>query len=211
MKTMNLARLMTFLVFGMMQTMIAMAAETKDPQQVIRESTDRVLATIEKQKASNGGKVADGMAEELLDVLEPVVDFAAIARGVMGSHAKLATPEQTQKFETVFKDSMAQLYAKSFEALEVEKVTILDPAPDFDPARGRATVQAEATTTDGKVFSLSYSMRSDAQHGWRVRNIIVDGINLGLTYLNQFDGAMKRYGNDIGKVISTWTAEMESK
>ncbi|MFN2288109.1 MAG: ABC transporter substrate-binding protein [Chromatocurvus sp.] len=43
--------------------------------------------------------------------------------------------------------------------------------------------------------SLSYSMRRDDQGGWVVRNIVVNGINPGLTYMNQFDGAMSRYGS----------------
>jgi len=38
-------------------------------------------------------------------------------------------------------------------------------------------------------------MRRDDQGGWVVRNIVVNGINLGLTYMNQFDGAMSRYGS----------------
>ena len=52
-------------------------------------------------------------------------------------------------------------------------------------------------------------MRANTSGAWKVRNIIVDGINLGLTYRNQFDGAMSRHGNDIEKVIGNWSEEVE--
>ena len=42
---------------------------------------------------------------------------------------------------------------------------------------------------------------------WRVRNVIVNGINLGLTYRNQFAEALRSPANkgDIDKVIAGWT------
>jgi phospholipid transport system substrate-binding protein len=42
---------------------------------------------------------------------------------------------------------------------------------------------------------------------WRVRNIIVNGVNMGLTYRNQFAGAMKDpvNGGSLDKVIDGWS------
>jgi len=59
------------------------------------------------------------------------------------------------------------------------------------------------TTQEGKSFKLTYSM-AKKESGWQVRNIIVDGINMGLTYRSQFDSSMISNDNNIDAVIDTW-------
>ncbi|PPR13724.1 MAG: hypothetical protein CFH43_01071, partial [Proteobacteria bacterium] len=56
-----------------------------------------------------------------------------------------------------------------------------------------------------------YSMRKNKEGQWQARNMIVDGINLGLTYLNQFDSAMNRYERNIDKVISSWQTDLDNE
>lgn len=190
---------------------VAVADANKGPREVIQESTDRVLQTVERQKEESGDKATRAMAEELLQFLEPAVDFDSIARAVMGKHRKAASEEQVERFISVFKDSLSQLYMKSFQSLEVKEVEVLELPEDFNPDQAtKASVQMRATAESGDSFDLVYSMRKDDQGQWVVRNIIVDGINLGLTYMNQFDGAVKRHGSVDG-AIASWPEEMESE
>lgn len=202
----------TMILLLSLVTLYAVAAGTgKDPREVIQESTDRVLQTVERQKEKSEDRVTRAMAEELLQVLEPAVDFNSIARGVMGKHRRGASEQQVERFVAVFKDSLSQLYMRSFQSLEVKKVEVLPLPEDFDPERAdKATVQMLATTEGGESFNISYSMRTNEQGRWVVRNIIADGINMGLTYMNQFDGAVKRHGNIEG-AIASWPKEMENE
>jgi len=187
------------------------ADSAKGPRAVIQESTDRVLELVERQKQESDSQATPEMAAELLRVLEPVVDFDSIARGVMGKHRQAASTQQVEEFVEVFKDSLSQLYMRSFQSLEVKAVEVMELPKDFDPQTAfKATVQMQATIDSGENFGISYSMRKDDNDQWVVRNIIVDGINLGLTYMNQFDGAVKRHGS-IDKAIASWPEEMESE
>ena len=152
--------------------------------------------------------MTDPMVQALIVVLEPVVDFPAIARAVMGKHAKTASDEQVERFTRTFKGTLITLYMKGFITFEVEEITVLDPAPDFDPDSNRTSVRMKAVGTDGTSYAISYSMRANDRGEWKVRNVIIEGINVGLTFLNQFDGAMAHHNNDIEKVINNWSAEM---
>jgi len=38
-----------------------------------------------------------------------------------------------------------------------------------------------------------------------LRNVIIEGLNLGLIYQNQFTTAVATYDGDIDKVIDNWT------
>ena len=76
--------------------------------------------------------------------------------------------------------------------------------PLQDP--NRANVKQEIRLASGEVYPVIYSMFRSEDGAWRMRNIIVNGVNMGLTYRNQFSSAATdaRYGGDMDKVIDGW-------
>ncbi len=64
------------------------------------------------------------------------------------------------------------------------------------------------TTSSDHTFTLVYNM-SRVDGAWLVRNIIVDGINLGLSYRSQFKSMMSEPDITLDKVIATWSVDME--
>ncbi|TCO77870.1 MlaC/ttg2D family ABC transporter substrate-binding protein [Chromatocurvus halotolerans] len=185
--------------------------ENNNPAVLIEQSTDRVLQVLESHTETGEAVSVSALADELLSTLEAVVDFESIARGVMGKHAGAASDKQVQEFASVFRESLVSLYARSFRTFEIKEARVLDMPVDFDAeTAAKATVRMQATTADGESYSLSYAMRRDDERRWVVRNIVVDGINLGLTYMNQFDGAMSRYGS-VDTVIARWPEEMREQ
>lgn len=199
----------TFFLFCSMVALPAMATAQQGPHDLIREASVVLLDTVEDLKDQYGEQLSDPMVDRMIDALQPIVDFSSIARSVTGNHRSSVNEAQLGQFTQVFTRSLVSLYLNSFLTLSVSGVEVLDPPAGFDPASGRASVQMRATTAGGEQYALTYSMRTDNEGSWKVRNIIVDGINLGLTYLNQFDGAMNRHGNDVDQVIANWSAEIE--
>jgi phospholipid transport system substrate-binding protein len=49
--------------------------------------------------------------------------------------------------------------------------------------------------------------------GWRMRNIIVNGVNMGLTYRNQFASAAQNpeYGGNLDQIIDAWAGLLEEE
>ena len=56
-----------------------------------------------------------------------------------------------------------------------------------------------------KPYEVIYTLRRDAQGDWKLRNVIIEGLNLGRIYQNQFRTAVATYDGDIEKVIDNWT------
>ncbi|MFG1490532.1 ABC transporter substrate-binding protein, partial [Oceanospirillum sp. HFRX-1_2] len=103
----------------------------------------------------------------------------------------------------VFKSSMIRTYAKGLLAFSNEEIRVLDPkAPSRDPDRD--TVEMEVIAVDGTVYPIIYSMRKGKDEQWRITNVTVNGINLGLTFRNQFDSAMQAHNRDFDYVIENW-------
>jgi phospholipid transport system substrate-binding protein len=171
-------------------------------EQLVDETSQTILQLVRDGRGNfeENPQVLYGQIDE---VLEQVIDYPYIARGVMGSFYKQATPEQYMAFTAKFKSSIVQIVTSAIVHLEAKSISVL---PLTQPPSSRARVTMEVTTANDKSFSLVYNMVL-AEDKWRVRNIIIDGINIGLTYRNQFKSMMGEAKNDIDVVISNWSAE----
>lgn len=179
-----------------------------NPRDIIQASTTEVLDVIKEHQTLDEGQMTQEMADDLFQVLEPIVDFDAIARGVMGKHGKAATQEQKQAFSEAFKRSLSKLYMKSFQTFEVKSIEVQPLPADFNPQRDNRTyIKMKAEAGNNRIYSIDYALgRKDSSQAWQVHNIILDGVNLGMVYMNQFDGAVSRHGS-VEAAINNWSAD----
>ena len=148
--------------------------------------------------------------DEIQDLLDPVIDFERIARRVMAKYYKSATVDQREKFVEVFKESLLKIYAKGLLEFDNQKVVVLDPPKNAEKRGDKQKVDIEVRDQGGAIFPISYSMYLDKTNAWKMENVIVNGINIGLTYRNQFSRLMKENKNDIDLVITDWTSKVNS-
>jgi len=59
-------------------------------------------------------------------------------------------------------------------------------------------------TAEGARFENSFSIAADSVK-WQVRNLIFSGVNLGLTYRNQFSELIRTRDGNIDAVIKDWS------
>ena len=180
------------------------------PVEMVRETSDEVLALIE-QARGYAEENPEQFYREVEALLSPVVDFDSFARSVMAVHYRKATPEQRERFAQTFKWGLVRTYALALTEFENGEVVVVPPdRPPRNP--DRQTVKMEIRTESGDVYPVLYSLAKD-DGGWQVRNLIVNGVNMGLTYRNQFNSAMNdpRYGGDLDKVIDDWGELLEEE
>lgn len=181
------------------------AAPERSPDEVIRGSIDELMGQIEGRR----DHFADNMDElEALvdDSLDDIADFRYIGASVMGRYFRNATPQQRSRFVDTFRRTLIDTYAKGLVTFDYDQLRVLDTQ---QPSRheDQASVAMEVVATDGTVYPVSYTLRlSDGQ--WKVVNVIVNGINLGLTFRNQFEQAMREHGRDYDAVIDAWAPEL---
>lgn len=135
-------------------------------------------------------------------VLNPVVDFDFIARGVMGRYAKQATATQRSRFTSTFRRDLVATFARgvaNFGDLDVKVVN-----PGTLPSGNRVNVLQEVRSEEGTT-KVSYTLVRNRSGQWKLINVILNGVNLGKTFRSQFAQSMQTYG-DIDKVISNWSA-----
>jgi phospholipid transport system substrate-binding protein len=175
------------------------------PHDVIRKTGDDLLAVIEEGKGYFDND-PERFYTAVQGVLDPVIDFDSFSRGVMAVHYRKATPAQRTRFRDSFKNGLVRTYGKALLNYGDEKIEVL-PADRPPPKPDRESVTMNVWS-EGKVYPVIYSMARDASGRWRMRNIIINGINMGLTYRNQFASAMKspQSRGDLDKVIDEWSS-----
>lgn len=183
------------------------------PHQLVEEVTDKLLGDIARYRdalnSASGEKEKTALMNEfftqLNTTLQPAVDFNWIALNVMGKHRSNATPAQVERFTQAFTQGLVETYGRGLLSYSNQKIVVI---PSTEPVgdKRRITVQQEIQGADAK-YPLLYSMGRNRNGDWKVVNVIINGINLGNTFRNQFDQAYSQHGGDIDKVIATWAAQ----
>lgn len=183
----------------------AVAQPTQSPEQLIRNSIEALMTRIEGREDYFAEHVEE--LERIVDEsLEGVADFRYIGASVMGRYFSNATPQQRSRFVDTFRQTLINTYAKGLITFDYREIRVLDnqQAPRYED---QASVDMEIVAKDGTVYPVSYTLRLDDGQ-WKVVNVIVNGINLGLTFRNQFDQAMRDHNRDYDAVIESWAPEL---
>ncbi len=161
---------------------------------------DRTAAQL-IEAVQSSSTAPDSLVAEMGAVLDPVVDFTGIARGVMGkNHYGAATDDQRARFAGVFRDSLVDTLAQALSVFG--DVTTNVKAGKGDGVK-RQSVLVNARTPDGNSFDVVFAMGTVGAE-WKVKNLTFDGVNMGLSFRNQFAASMTQRGNDIDAVIDNW-------
>ena len=138
--------------------------------------------------------------------LQPLVDFKRISRNVMGRYYKDANKEQIEKFNKVFKVSLLETYSKTLAEFKDEEILVSSEVKK-SPKGNREKVSLQIVTST-KVYPAIYDMYLNKQGQWKLINIVINGVNLGLTFRNQFYSLMEKEGNNLDVVIERWVTSI---
>ena len=182
----------------------ALAQQT--PEQLIRDSVDELVSEIDGRKDyfTQHPNELEALVDESL---AEIADFRYIGASVMGRYFRNATPEQRTRFAEVFRQTLVDTYAKGLVSFDYRELRVL--GGNAGRYEGQASVEMEVVASDGQVYPVSYTLRQD-EGQWKVVNVLVNGINLGLTFRNQFDQSMRDYNRDYDAVIANWSPEVGS-
>lgn len=170
------------------------------PHQTIQETTDNVLLLL--KTGIDPVTQSDEFIEKLSALLDPVVAFDYIAKGVMGVYAEGASDDQIKQFAESFKKGLVNTYGQGIANFQDLEVVVL-PADEPIGDRRRAQVIQEVRSASG-ITKISYSMAKNRQGQWKMLNLILSGINFGQTFRGQFAAAVERNQGDVEKTIQEW-------
>jgi phospholipid transport system substrate-binding protein len=180
--------LFSLLVFAV----LPVSAQELGPEELVKKITAEVLEAVksDKELAAGDRQKAIKLAEEKI---LPHVDFEEATRLAVGRGWAQASPEQKKKLTSEFRNMLVRTYSNAIGTYQGQTMKV-QPVR-MKPGDTEATVHNQFIRPGGKPVLLDYSMRK-TDKGWKIYDIVVEGVSLVLTYRSEFDAIVKQDGVD---------------
>lgn len=171
---------------------LAAAATDTPPDALVRKSIDEVLAVIKTDKdlqSGNQRKILDLVEEKVL----PHFDFTRMTRLAVGRSWSQASEAQKESLIREFRTLLVRTYSTSLSQYRNQTI-------DVKPAKLAAgdketVVKTLVNQPGGQPIPIDYSMEK-SDKGWRVYDVVVDGVSLVTTYRSTFNDQIQKGGID---------------
>lgn len=144
--------------------------------------------------------------QKIKDIFEPMIDFRRVAASVMGKkYYLLASQGERSEFVLIFKDSLLDTYAETLAQWGDSTITTKFPDNKSNIYEKNVEVKQVLNTGSSK-YPISYKLRRN-EEGWKIVNIIINGVNLGLTFRNQFQALAVTHDENIDLTLQNWVSD----
>ena len=144
--------------------------------------------------------------QKIKDIFEPMIDFRRVAASVMGKkYYLLASQDERAEFVLIFKDSLLDTYAETLAQWGDSTITTKFPDSKSNIYEKNVEVKQVLNTGSSK-YPISYKLRRN-EEGWKIVNIIINGVNLGLTFRNQFQALAVTHDENIDLTLQNWVSD----
>ncbi len=170
---------------------VAAAPETA-PDALVRTSIDEVLAIIKTDKdlqAGNQRKILALVEEKVLQHF----DFARMTRLAMGRNWSKASDAQKKALVDEFRTLLVRTYSTSLSQYRNQTIDV--KAAKLAAGDQDTVVRTVVNQPGGQPIPIDYGMERD-EGGWKVYDVVVDGVSLVTTYRSSFHDQIQRSGVD---------------
>jgi len=180
------------LLFALVLPAVAAAAQELAPDALVRQVTADVLESIQGDAALQAGdrKKAIALAEQ--KVL-PHIDFTEATRLALGSWWKTATPAQRERLSTEFRGLLVRTYANAIGGYKGQTMRVLPLR--MEAGADDVVVRNQFLRPGAPPLRVDYAMYKTPA-GWKIYDIVAEGVSLVLTYRTEFDQVVRQSGID---------------
>ena len=162
------------------------------PDALVKSTADEVLSIIKQDKdiqAGNTKKVVELVEAKVL----PHFDFTRMTRLAMGRNWNKASDAQKEALIKEFRTLLVRTYSVS---LSQYRNQTLEYKPTKVGAEDKeALVKTLVVQPGGQPIPIDYRMAKGAD-GWKVFDILVDGVSLVTNYRSEFNTQIEQVGVD---------------
>ena len=192
-----------FLVFFLLTNSLYILSD-EDPYIFIDENAQKMVRVLtEDSSLFETDRVL--YENKIKEIFEPMIDFRRVSASVMGKkYYLLATKEERAEFVLIFRDSLLDTYAETLAQWGDSTITTEFPKNKEELSKNVEVKQTLDTGTSK--YPISYKLRK-SKDGWKIVNIIINGVNLGLTFRNQFQALAISHNENISDTLRNWVSD----
>ena len=161
-------------------TIVPLLASAGVPLDTINSNVSSVIDVMRdpKLKGEAGKKVKE---QKIIDAAEKLFDFVELSKRTLGLNWNKLKPEQRKEFVDLYKTILKDAYIDKLTAYTDEKISYTREVPLSETI---VEVQSIVTTKKADVPIYYRVIKKDG--GWKVFDVIVEGVSLIGNYRTQF-------------------------
>ena len=168
-------------------------AGLEDPSPLIEKAANSIFSKINARRDEI--REDSTIAEQIVrtDML-PLMDATYSARLILGREARTATPQQLEDFARAMNDQLIRKYASGLvEYRSREQIEVLELRGKIDPRATRVRTRFKLNSGGFALVDYVFRMTED---GWKVFDVVVEGISYVVSFKNQIQQEVKANGLD---------------
>ena len=171
-----------FIALLLALTLASEAAPTDEAQVRLRSAIDEVLAVSDRVSSRSA------LATTVRPVLQKHISFETMTRRAVGVGWRQFNAAQQKKATDLFTTLVIRTYSNKFTPGE-------RPAINYKTATTPAAGRVDVPTTlvyKGSQYAVTYRMEQIS--GWRIADVVIEGVSLIANYRSQLDATFKQGG-----------------
>lgn len=180
-------------LFVSVQAMPATANSQNPAQQLVMDTSDKVLAKIklEKERLKQDPAFIFPLVEE---IVLPHFDFVRMSRWVLGKNWRTASNEQKKQFIAEFRTLLVRTYAKALlEYTGDQKINYLPVHEGKQPNKVVIRTEIIQDGAGAPTLPIHYTLYQK-ENRWKVIDIKVEGVSLVANYRSSFGTEVRKDG-----------------
>lgn len=192
-KSLGLASLASLLALALGLAAMQVRAESQEPltapQLVIQHTSDELQKSLQKPEYKKDFAKATRLVDQ---ILEAHVDFDRVSMLILGKFWKTATPEQQVRFKKEFRSLLVRTYTTAFTEYADWNIRYLPLK--LEEGDNKAVVRTEILQSGAPPVAVNYRM-VNLPTGWKVYDVLIEGISLIQNYRTSFTNEVARTGS----------------
>lgn len=186
----------TFVVaLGLMLVMIAAAQagdkSADEPDEFLQSFGDRAIAVLADTDASDMER-----RQKLEVLLRDGFSLARISKLALGRHWRSATDEERKAFASLFEDYIIDTYDRRLSAYSGQQIVVTG----WEPAGKKGAMVSSRIEGSGAPVDIGWRVEP-ADDGWRIVDVVVEGVSMLITQRNEFSTIIERNGGQVAALI----------
>ena len=175
-----------------MLSSFAVAATIDDPQRVVRETGDRVLAEVTSRRAELEAN-PELIYPLVEDTVVPHFDFRTMSQAALGQFWRKADEVQKEAVTREFRELLVRTYASALLGYSGQQIQYLPV--QYRQGDNKVMIQTRVAAPDAPSIPVNYRLRLKGEE-WKVYDVVIDGVSLITNYRSQFTAEVRRGGID---------------
>lgn len=195
------------------------AAARVMPDTIVRDITEQLVEEIEKARSYYDTQ-PEKFYQKVDQIISPSIDYRSFSRAVMGrfgtgayyrglgsDREREVLKGQVLRFSDAVQQRMVRTLSKGLMTFSGERIEVLPP-----DAREQQRIDNKQSVSVTQLIyreqeqplEVQFKLKPDKSGEWRMVNVVLDNINLGKQYRDEFSSKLRDYNGDIDQVIDYW-------